>query len=588
MNSEQLEQSLRTEFENYLKTVVDGMRHEAADFQSRIEAEFEKQRAGFDEAFKAYFSRFDSEHTFDDAFRGSVAEHIRLARDEGARITADAMAEAEKLSEPVAAAETKYDKIRDAVSDISSKESQSAILKSLVTHVAEFAPRGAFFIIKNEHFVGWRVFGSDQEGADEAVREIHFPVSDDTVLGAAVRTLSTAEASGGTHSHNAKFTEPLGFGHPDRMHAIPLIARGRGVAVLYVDHGRDGVNLNVEALETLVRVAGLTVEMLASTQTARAENRQVGPADFEDAAYDAAEPMAPEARFENEKTADLAGAFEAVPEPPKETPFSFNDSVYMTGFPQPAAEEPSFEPPPVAADPYSVFDATEHSVTAEPVMQPEASPFDEPPTHKFEMVEEPVFDPGSAAQFDGFETFREPADHQDDHSGALTFDSGGSIEAAPVASSAGSIDLAPAVSSPFDAPTNQFEPSGGGMVNQIEPVIEASIAAPARPRLSERNVDLPIEVPDEERRIHNDARRFARLLVSEIKLYNEKKVNEGRQSGDLYARLREAIDRSREMYDKRVQPPVAARFDYFHYELVNSLADGDASSLGAGYPGSSV
>ena len=107
-------------------------------------------------------------------------------------------------------------------------------------------------------------------------------------------------------------------------------------------------------------------------------------------------------------------------------------------------------------------------------------------------------------------------------------------------------------------------------------------------RLSDRNVDLPIEVAENERRSHNDARRFARLLVSEIKLYNEKKVQEGRDSNDLYNRLKDAIDRSREMYDKRVQPPVAAKFDYFHYELVNSLADGEAGRLGGGYPGSAV
>ena len=113
-------------------------------------------------------------------------------------------------------------------------------------------------------------------------------------------------------------------------------------------------------------------------------------------------------------------------------------------------------------------------------------------------------------------------------------------------------------------------------------------AAPARTRFSERNVDLPIEVTEDERRLHNDARRFARLLVSEIKLYNEQKVKEGREANDLYERLREAIDRSREMYDKRVQPSVAAKFDYFHYELVNSLGDGEESKLGASYPGATV
>lgn len=100
--------------------------------------------------------------------------------------------------------------------------------------------------------------------------------------------------------------------------------------------------------------------------------------------------------------------------------------------------------------------------------------------------------------------------------------------------------------------------------------------------------ELPIEVGEEERRLHNDARRFARLLVSEIKLYNEPKVKEGRSRSDIYDRLREDIDRSRQMYDKRVAPPVAARHDYFHQELVNTLAEGDPAKLGEGYPGASL
>jgi hypothetical protein len=102
-------------------------------------------------------------------------------------------------------------------------------------------------------------------------------------------------------------------------------------------------------------------------------------------------------------------------------------------------------------------------------------------------------------------------------------------------------------------------------------------------------VELPIEVAnDEERRLHSDARRFARLLVSEVKLYNEQKVSDGRAQNDLYQRLREDIDRSRQMYDKRVKPEVAQRYDYFHYELVNTLAEGDAAKLGSEYPGATV
>jgi hypothetical protein len=37
------------------------------------------------------------------------------------------------------------------------------------------------------------------------------------------------------------------------------------------------------------------------------------------------------------------------------------------------------------------------------------------------------------------------------------------------------------------------------------------------------------------------------------------------------------------MYDKRVLPDVASKFDYFHYELVHDLAEGVEEKLGAGY-----
>jgi hypothetical protein len=88
-----------------------------------------------------------------------------------------------------------------------------------------------------------------------------------------------------------------------------------------------------------------------------------------------------------------------------------------------------------------------------------------------------------------------------------------------------------------------------------------------------------------EQRAHNDARRFARLLVSEIKLYNAAKVNDGRRNYDLYDRLKDEIDRSRKVYDKRVSPTVAARFDYFYDELVQTLAEGDPAKLGKDCPG---
>jgi hypothetical protein len=138
------------------------------------------------------------------------------------------------------------------------------------------------------------------------------------------------------------------------------------------------------------------------------------------------------------------------------------------------------------------------------------------------------------------------------------------------------------------APEGVADESAWGIV---EPPASSEPAPPSplgRRRYGQ-DADLPVDVSnDEERRLHNDARRFARLLISEIKLYNEQKVAEGRSEHDLYDRLREYIDRSREMYDKRVKAEVAARYDYFHGELVNTLAEGDVSKLGSNYPGATV
>ncbi len=90
----------------------------------------------------------------------------------------------------------------------------------------------------------------------------------------------------------------------------------------------------------------------------------------------------------------------------------------------------------------------------------------------------------------------------------------------------------------------------------------------------------PSEASSGDRSLHEQAKRLARLLVSEIKLYNEEIIEEGRRSANIYDRLREDIDRSRQLYEERVDPRVRSGEDYFHQELVQLLAGGDASLLG--------
>jgi hypothetical protein len=84
--------------------------------------------------------------------------------------------------------------------------------------------------------------------------------------------------------------------------------------------------------------------------------------------------------------------------------------------------------------------------------------------------------------------------------------------------------------------------------------------------------------------LHKKARRFAKLLVEEIKLYNQPKVAEGKQNRDLYDRLREDIEKSRATYDKRYGDSPVAGADYFTQELIRILADSDVTLMGVSFP----
>jgi hypothetical protein len=114
-------------------------------------------------------------------------------------------------------------------------------------------------------------------------------------------------------------------------------------------------------------------------------------------------------------------------------------------------------------------------------------------------------------------------------------------------------------------------------VAQAEPVVSAAAAAPAPA------TDAFANLSPEDADVHRKAHRFARLLVDEIKLYNQVKVTEGRKSKDMYDRLKEDIEKSRITYQKRYGNTAAGGADYFSQELVRSLAEDDTSIMGANF-----
>ena len=452
MVSGHLEDSLRHEIESYIDGRLGGIKQEIAALQSQL-----------NESLSRLMDR-QSEVQLDGGVAASILEHLRAAHEEGIDLAASESSRAKASSDMAI--------VKAAISEIDEQESQANILKILVNRAASFAPRVAFFVIKGEQCIGWRARGFQATVGDNAIHQMSFPVAADTAVGSAARSRASWSGGPGSHSENHIVLNRLGDEPPVRIVAVPLVVRNRTVAVLYADSADlDSDAINLEALETLVRVAGMAVELLVARAAPIKQSAapQAAPAEEAAATY---------------------------------TPTAEYDEI------TPVVEE-------------SAPAAEVAEIERQPEPQREVAPTEVVPT----IVEIPAEVAGETSA---------------------------AIPSAP---------LATETPGPAVTPRRRY-----GM-----------------------DIELPVEVAsEEERRVHIEALKFARLLVSEIKLYNEQKVTEGRSQNNLYERLRDTIERSREMYDKRVKPEVTQRYDYFHHELVNKLAEGDQAKLGSAYPGATV
>ncbi|MGP0021010.1 MAG: hypothetical protein ACLPHP_20745 [Candidatus Sulfotelmatobacter sp.] len=128
-------------------------------------------------------------------------------------------------------------------------------------------------------------------------------------------------------------------------------------------------------------------------------------------------------------------------------------------------------------------------------------------------------------------------------------------------------------------PAPESEPEPAAEVVEVAHAASASAAASAPAAAADPFAGMSAEDAD----THRKAQRFARLLVDEIKLYNQAKVAEGRRNKDLYDRLKEDIDKSRSTFQKRYGSTAAASGDYFQREVVRSLAEDDLSVMGTNF-----
>ncbi|HBL26720.1 MAG TPA: hypothetical protein DD490_07790 [Acidobacteria bacterium] len=527
-----------------------------------------------------------------------IPEHLGAEADALEQAAREAAQQAAGVSEETAARRAgearsaAFTAVRDALAGIDRARSQAEILSALLRESARFAARSAVFLVRGAELRGWG--GQGFGDAEEAIRQLTLapPAGGGwsrLAEGQAAVRLSAGEAG--------VLCSRIETALPHEGVLIPLVLRDRVAAGLYADRAEG--ELACEALQALCHAAAMAIELLPFrerpfTPTLALDDGTVAPPEEPPApAVPVPEPVAPE---------PVAAA---APEPEPEAPALEAAAATFATTAQAIPPEEAWAAP-VAPEPAAVTEPeVEAEVDAEPEVEVEAEVDVEafveeaPPVEVVAEPEpepEPAPDVPAAPPWSAAATVFQPIPAElratppaapepppppassPDQTVLLPRTQLGNLAAAPPPPTR---ELPLPVETPPVAPPLRpvpvAEPAPAGGVEGVTPEVRppSGVDGPGWAFSAARAAAQP-----NEDHLHDEARRLARLLVSEVKLYNEEQVEEGRRKRDIYERLREDIERSRQMYQDRVEPRILKSTDYFYQELVRILAAGDAKALG--------
>lgn len=571
-----------------------------------------------------------------DALRVELAERLRTSSDEALgllRPTALSLPDSFLPPDALAvfaadAAATRRATLADllaATARIDAARSQADVLRALLAATRGHCGRAALLLAERHGARRWSAQGFDGQVGEPAASAIPWSTTPRWALlaeGKGIVTLAAGDC--------APLAEAIGATLPADGVLIPLVLRDRLAAVLYADRARDEPEIGLEALQVLVHVAALAIETLPFRDRRATPTLATGSGDGpglaiwdgrESTAPGTAPPAAASAPPRDEVAEPPARGAPTPPPPPPPRPRAEEVEDLLFGeapAPAQAAKAPvgppasspwapvAPPPPPPSAPAPPDLDALDGlpELMLEPLpefdgeeFEPE-SPAPPPPRAPTgaETVRVPVSPPSPPAGATGASSI----DLSEEDTLLLQRSRADARAATPpvLSSATGPVSIPAALPPPPPAaPSFQGDETFPGMSRSVAPPPPPVVSSPppAASARSTAEVSAPADVRGPGRAFatrpqnlsslgeasHEEARRLAKLLVSEIKLYNEDQIEAGRRSADIYSRLKEDIERSRQMYEERIDPRVRAQNDYFQQELVRILAGGDARALGA-------
>ncbi|MEZ5312857.1 MAG: hypothetical protein R2862_03970 [Thermoanaerobaculia bacterium] len=507
--------------------------------------------------------------------------------------------------------------------------SQREILEALLEGTRGAADRAAIWLTRDGVLTGWGSVGFGDDGASDPIAGTEISAEASPGLARLIQGRGSIRLSS---SDAAQLASELETSTPHSAALVPIVLRDRLAAALYVDRAVSDVELDLaqvlaQSAAHRLELQALSVRSYTPTLVLE-EEAPAGSAGLplwdplevgdEIAAGPAIETApAAVAPVETEEAASAEVWFE--PEPviasELESATGFEQEAETLAEPMPirldlaAAEEgevveapaDSLESTASSAEIAWELEEAESTVLMEPdrplvedaaatgeipLSRPreEESASVEPPEESTAPFSAPLVSPQAtqAIRVGGIATHEFPAPTRDDLAEEIAEDATVLIPRATVATPTPPAPTVappppPVVEPPVSTESVDDEPtlSRAGGAKTTEFVPPPDLQGPGWAFTASRAARSTGE-----NALHEEARRLARLLVSEIKLYNEEQVDEGRRNRDIYHRLKEDIDRSRQIYEERIHESVRGTTDYFQQELVRSLAGGDARALG--------
>lgn len=160
--------------------------------------------------------------------------------------------------------------VREIVTDLRAPTLRGEITVMLMRYASKAVKRGVLFAVRGDSVGGIAHFGFSEEGAEDRIRSLSFPLQEPSLFSEVVQKKETYRGPLPAQPASDRLAQQLGGPRPREVVLIPVVMAGSAAMVFYGDDAPSGEPLGpTQGLEELLREAGLGMEKEALEERIR-------------------------------------------------------------------------------------------------------------------------------------------------------------------------------------------------------------------------------------------------------------------------------------------------------------------------------